>query len=414
MKYLKVMGTKDLAPELVILSDWIALLSQPDKKSNANKLFRGILFCVLDESSYQQESYQQLPCPLYNTQYQSPQHFSMFVPSPAFESPPTGFNDPTLTATQVVPKVFVTTTPTIMRNVDQYHQPLVFSSHIYPSLVNANHGYQAIEKSRQKPPEKMNLGSISCKNNSMGERERSQVHLDVYVMQRMLAINELKIQQRYWQVLPSGLNTFETRNLGEFYGVDLEKKTCTCRIWKLNGYGCVHSVAAISYVNRDVEAFVDPLYRTCIYMNTYKYSIGSMNGSAMWPPTDYIPPLPPLKRKITERPTIKRKRDSTEATISQPVMQCQSPKKSRVKKRKVEGECDSGSALKKGKGEVQRRNGVQKGNGEGEGGSGIGFKTGQGECGSTSFVNKKNSQKEGTVKLRKKSERIIKKKLAKG
>ena len=29
---------------------------------------------------------------------------------------------------------------------------------------------------------------------------------------------------RYWQVLPSGLNTFETRNLGESYGVDLEKE----------------------------------------------------------------------------------------------------------------------------------------------------------------------------------------------
>ncbi|CAH1414796.1 unnamed protein product [Lactuca virosa] len=124
---------------------------------------------------------------------------------------------------------------------------------------------------------------------------------------------------RYWQVLPSGLNTFETRNLGESYGVDLEKKTCTCRIWQMNGYGCVHSVATISYVNRDIEAFVDPLYRACIYMNTYKYSIGSMNGSAMWPPTDYIPPLPPLKRKMPGRPITNRKRDSTEVSGSHKV-----------------------------------------------------------------------------------------------
>ena len=79
-------------------------------------------------------------------------------------------------------------------------------------------------------------------------------------------------------MLPSGLNTFETRNLGESYGVDLEKKTCTCRIWQMNGYGCVHSVAAISYVNRDVEAFVDPLYRACIYMNTSKYQYEARMG----------------------------------------------------------------------------------------------------------------------------------------
>nr|KAJ0226615.1 hypothetical protein LSAT_V11C100021010 [Lactuca sativa] len=39
----------------------------------------------------------------------------------------------------------------------------------------------------------------------------------LYVMHRMCSL-------RYWQVLPSGLNTFETRNLGESYGVDLEKE----------------------------------------------------------------------------------------------------------------------------------------------------------------------------------------------
>ncbi|CAI9299767.1 unnamed protein product [Lactuca saligna] len=96
--------------------------------------------------------------------------------------------------------------------------------------------------------------------------------------------------------------------------------------------------------------------------------------------------------------------------------------KSKVKKRKAKGEDKTSalkkmkgkaSALKKGKGQVQRGNGVKKGKGEGEGGSGIGFKTGQGECGSTSVVDKKNGKKEGTVKLRKKLEKIIQKKLAK-
>ncbi|CAH1444419.1 unnamed protein product [Lactuca virosa] len=140
---------------------------------------------------------------------------------------------------------------------------------------------------------------------------------------------------RYWQVLPSGLNTFETRNLGESYGVDMEKKTCTYRIWQMNGYGCVHSVATISYVNRDVEAFVDPLYCACIYMNTYKYSIGSMNGSAMWPPIDYIPPLPPLRRKMPGRPTIKRKRDGTEVSGSYRV--------SKAGKKMVYGVCKKSS-----------------------------------------------------------------------
>ena len=79
-----------------------------------------------------------------------------------------------------------------------------------------------------------------------------------------------------------------------------------------------------------------------------------------------------------------------------------------MKKRKAEGEGES-SALKKRKGQGQ--NG--KGRGEDGTGSGIGFKMGEGECESTSGVTKKNGKKVDTLKLRKKSERILKKKLAK-
>ncbi|CAI9296222.1 unnamed protein product [Lactuca saligna] len=214
-------------------------------------------------------------------------------------------------------------------------------------------------------------------------------HFDVCPNIRF-AINELKAQQRYWQVIPSSLDTFETRNLGESYGVDLEKKTCACRIWQMNGYGCVQSVVAISYVKRDVETFVDPLYCDCIYMNTYKYSIKCMNGIAMWPPTDYIPPLPPLKRKMLRRPTVKRKRDNTKVSgphivskvgkkiicgvykkSSHTKSTCDAmskAQKSQVIKRKVEGEGET-SALRKG--------------------------NGQGQCGSTSGVIKKNGEKIG-------------------
>ncbi|CAH1438468.1 unnamed protein product [Lactuca virosa] len=138
-----------------------------------------------------------------------------------------------------------------------------------------------------------------------------------------------------------------------------------------------------------------------------------MNGSAMWPPIEYIPPLPPLKRKMPGRPTIKRKRDSTEVTGSHRVskagkkMFCgvckksghnkstcdavSKPQKSQVKKRKAEGEGES-SALKKRKGQGQ--NG--KGKGEGDTRSGIGFKMGEGECESTSGVTKKNASM-GTI-----------------
>lgn len=100
--------------------------------------------------------------------------------------------------------------------------------------------------------------------------------------------------------------------MGEAYAVDLEKKTCTCRLWELNGYGCVHSVASISYLNGTIEQFVHPLYLATFYKNSYKHPILGMNGSEMWPKTEFIPPLPPIRRRMPGRPTIRRKKDAFE------------------------------------------------------------------------------------------------------
>ncbi|XP_024987452.1 protein transport protein SEC31 homolog B-like [Cynara cardunculus var. scolymus] len=162
MEYLKLMGTEDLSPELVILRDRIALSSEPGKETTGSVDFAhphpqmGAVYGATqqpnpvvepprnyyqDESSYQRESYQQPPGPLYNTQFQQPQQPSMFVPSPTAHIPPAGFNPPPVT-TQPAPKVFVPSTPPIMRNADQYQQPPTLGSQLYPSQVNPNPGYQ--------------------------------------------------------------------------------------------------------------------------------------------------------------------------------------------------------------------------------------------------------------------------------
>lgn len=43
------------------------------------------------------------------------------------------------------------------------------------------------------------------------------------------------------------------RNHGEFYAMDLNKKKM-----HLNGYGCVYSMATISYLNRNVKQYEEP------------------------------------------------------------------------------------------------------------------------------------------------------------
>ncbi|CAH1448892.1 unnamed protein product [Lactuca virosa] len=54
------------------------------------------------------------------------------------------------------------------------------------------------------------------------------------------------------------------------------------------------------------------MYLVAFYHNTYKQPIHGMNGKNMWPSTDLIPPLPPLKIRMPARPTINRRRDASE------------------------------------------------------------------------------------------------------
>ncbi|XP_023770486.1 uncharacterized protein LOC111919104 [Lactuca sativa] len=234
-----------------------------------------------------------------------------------------------------------------------------------------------------------------------------------------LLLNKLKRDQRYWHVLPSGLNQFETRNLAESYVVDLDKKTCTCRVWQLNGYGCVHSVATISYLNRDVATYVDPMLYDVFYKNTYKYHIHGMNGSNMWLVTEFIPPLPPLKRSMPGRPKVNRGRDVSEKLPRHTVSKagkiilcsvCRQSGHNKVTCPKVERPHAERSRVQRSmKLRVKKRKTIDKGK-DGEGSSGP-TRGGEGRSGPTTSYEGRSGPKIGGK--RKKYERIIKKKLAK-
>ncbi|KAJ9558124.1 hypothetical protein OSB04_012738 [Centaurea solstitialis] len=170
MEYLKLIGTEDLSPELVVLRDRIALSSEPDQNATVTTDFgysqtpTGGLYGANQQTNpvvepvqnYYQEQYQQQPGPSYNNQYEQAQR-SMFVPSPAAPTPPMGFNQPPA-ATQPAARPFVPMTPPMMRNADQYQQPPTLGSQLYPdayqSQVNANSNYQA------GPPGTFTLGPV--------------------------------------------------------------------------------------------------------------------------------------------------------------------------------------------------------------------------------------------------------------
>ncbi|KAF5469770.1 hypothetical protein F2P56_010332 [Juglans regia] len=168
MEYLKLLGSDELSPELVILRDRIALSTVPEKEvvENSQTLSPAVYgadqsnFGLVDTSqSYYQEtatSHMQpsVPSSQYGGNYQHPsgapygggygapgsyQPPNLFLPSqtpsqvPNFPAPPV--------ATQPVARPFIPATPPALKNAEQYQQATL-GSQLYPGTTNP--GYQPI------------------------------------------------------------------------------------------------------------------------------------------------------------------------------------------------------------------------------------------------------------------------------
>ncbi|KAL7239141.1 hypothetical protein ACSBR2_005108 [Camellia fascicularis] len=187
MEYLKLMGTDELSPELMILRDCVSRSTEVVKEVPKSMAFENPQsqtgsFYGADQSSFRAVEaspnyYQEAPSPLqqstpgipYGENYQqsfdssygrggygapapyqpAPQP-QMFFPSQAPQVPQMNFAAPPVT-TQPTVKPFVPATPPALRNAGQYQQPTL-GSQLYPGIGNPN--YQA------GPPGRGSLGPI--------------------------------------------------------------------------------------------------------------------------------------------------------------------------------------------------------------------------------------------------------------
>ncbi|KAF7836110.1 protein transport protein SEC31-like protein B-like [Senna tora] len=173
MEYLKLLGSDELSPELVILKDRIAVSTEPEKdvKTTAfeNSPSQSGSYYGADNSNYNRnyyqesvsthlqrggsgnlydESYQQPFDPSYRRGYAAPasvpapapyqqsQPPNLFVPSQAPQVPQVPQqNFSTAPVTQPPLRPFVPHTPPVLRNVEQYQQPTL-GSQLYPTTGN--------------------------------------------------------------------------------------------------------------------------------------------------------------------------------------------------------------------------------------------------------------------------------------
>ncbi|GAA0147338.1 vesicle coat protein [Lithospermum erythrorhizon] len=183
MEYLKLMGTEELSPELMILRDRIAFATESDKGTDSvasdNSQYQTqptyggdqTGYGAVDSSQhyypeappaqmqssvsnspytqqYQQQSYGASYARDYGAasgsyqhtpQYNTPQP-NMFVPAQAPQIPQGNFTPPPPISTRPPSKPFVPSNPPALRNVEQYQQPTL-GSQLYP--VSASPSFQA-------------------------------------------------------------------------------------------------------------------------------------------------------------------------------------------------------------------------------------------------------------------------------
>ncbi|GJS78556.1 calcium/proton exchanger [Tanacetum coccineum] len=73
-------------------------------------------------------------------------------------------------------------------------------------------------------------------------------------------IELLKEEQRFWIVIPSGFQELEVRKGHGAYGMNIQLRTCMCRMWQLIGIPCIHLVTTYCHMNRDHVEGVDHWY----------------------------------------------------------------------------------------------------------------------------------------------------------
>ncbi|KAK8639817.1 hypothetical protein V6N13_138184 [Hibiscus sabdariffa] len=160
MEYLKLLGSDELSPELVILKDRIALSTEHVKETKSavfenshptgGPAFEPSQHLYPDSPASQIQP--SVPGSAYDENYQrsfspyggyAPPSYmpqappaNMFVPSQAPHISQTNFASPPETTHQPTVRPFVPSNPPVLRNADQYQQPTTLGSQLYPGAAN--------------------------------------------------------------------------------------------------------------------------------------------------------------------------------------------------------------------------------------------------------------------------------------
>ncbi|XP_074378168.1 uncharacterized protein LOC141719692 [Apium graveolens] len=118
---------------------------------------------------------------------------------------------------------------------------------------------------------------------------------------------------REWQATWDGHRSFMVRKGTRSVTVDLEERTCACRVWDLTGVPCAHVVAAIHDRRQQPMSYVSHYFTRELYLRAYGHSIEALRGEDFWELHNTAEMLPPdMPKKLRGRPKKMRRREEWE------------------------------------------------------------------------------------------------------
>ncbi|XP_028103472.1 uncharacterized protein LOC114302619 [Camellia sinensis] len=104
--------------------------------------------------------------------------------------------------------------------------------------------------------------------------------VDMIRVQIMTQLSNRRVESKKWttKLCPIMEKKFvDSLKLAKSWDVivasDTVLETCSCHVWKLNGFPCCHTVHALHSSSRDVYDFIDPFFHVDFFRESYKESV---------------------------------------------------------------------------------------------------------------------------------------------
>ncbi|KAL4339961.1 hypothetical protein GQ457_08G036390 [Hibiscus cannabinus] len=94
--------------------------------------------------------------------------------------------------------------------------------------------------------------------------------------------------------------------------MDVEKHSCSCKMWQLTGIPCNHVVSAIFATDRIPDEFVDQCYKTSTQQTIYNHMVQPVRGQNQWTPDETYPYLTSNPETTPDRPKKNKIKEANE------------------------------------------------------------------------------------------------------